>query len=238
MASQALCVTLGRTLRTLANILNVIELLGIFPTTTQNLLVALIGKDSGGHRPIGLFRALFRVWAKARQHVWAEWERKADPDHIFGAGANRGATDIVWRQAFRNEVACASDEHAISVLIDLAKCYEHVRHIRLALEAKSLDFPMVLLRITIRAYEWARKLTIDKRVCADVLPSRGIIAGCASATTELKAFMYRSCSCTALLHLLVVAHCPCASPCQRGNPHPGSWLATGRSAGFQIFYRL
>ena len=93
-------------------------------------------------------------------------------------------------------MACASDEHAISVLIDLAKCYKHVRHIRLALEAKSLDFPMVLLRITIRAYEWARKLTIDKRVCADILPSRGIIAGCASATTELKAFMYRSCSFT------------------------------------------
>ena len=45
-------------------------------------------------------------------------------------------------------------------------------------------------------YEWARKLTIDKRVCADVLPSRGIIAGCASATTVLKAFMYRSCSFT------------------------------------------
>ena len=68
--------------------------------------------------------------------------------------------------------------------------------LRLALEAKSLDFPMVLLRITIRAYDWARKLTIDKRVCADILPSRGIIVGCASATTELKAFMFRSCSFT------------------------------------------
>ena len=55
---------------------------------------------------------------------------------------------------------------------------------------------MVLLRITIRAYEWARKLTIDKRVCADVLPSREIVAGCASATMELKAFMYRSCAFT------------------------------------------
>ena len=37
--------------KTLANILNAIELLGIFPTT-QNLLVALIEEDSGGHRPI------------------------------------------------------------------------------------------------------------------------------------------------------------------------------------------
>ena len=47
-------------LRALASILNVIELLGMFPTSTQNLLVALIEKDSG-HVPIGLFCALFRV---------------------------------------------------------------------------------------------------------------------------------------------------------------------------------
>ena len=95
--------------------------------------MALIEEDSGGHRPIGFFRALFRVWAKARRHVWADWERKADPDHIFGGGASRGTSDIVWRQAFRNEEACANDEQTISVLIGLAKCYEHVRHIRLAL---------------------------------------------------------------------------------------------------------
>ena len=113
---------------------------------------------------------------------------------LFGAGANRGATDLVWRQAFRNEVACADNQHALSVLIDLAKCYEHVRHILLAKEAREMDFPMVLLRITIRAYAWARKLTLDKRVCEDVMPSRGIIAGCASATSELKAVMYRSCT--------------------------------------------
>jgi len=59
------------------------------------------------------------------------------PPHV--AGQVQMASPL---QAFRNEVACASDEHAISVLIELAKCYEHVRHIRLALEAKSLNFPM------------------------------------------------------------------------------------------------
>jgi len=178
----------------LANILNTIELLGEFPEVMQNLLVALIEKDTGGHRPIGLFRALFRVWAKIRKKHWTDWEDSTDPDHMFGAGTNRGATDLVWRQAFRNEVACADDEHALSVLIDLAKCYEHVKHILLAREATKLNFPMVLLRITIRAYAWARKLTLDKRVCEDVMPSRGIIAGCASATSELKAVMYRACS--------------------------------------------
>ena len=47
-------------LRALANILNVIELFGIFPTT-QNLLVALIEKDSGGHRLNMCCRALFKV---------------------------------------------------------------------------------------------------------------------------------------------------------------------------------
>ena len=82
------------------------------------------------------------------------------------------------------------------MIIDLAKCYEHARHIRPALEANRIDFPMVLLRTTIRAYEWPRKLTIDKRVCVDLFPTRAFIAGCALANTGLKAFMFRLCSYT------------------------------------------
>ena len=64
---------------------------------------------------------------------------------MFGAGANRGATDLVVRQAFRNEVAFADDQQALSLLIDLSQGYEHVERILLASEAKELNFLMVVL---------------------------------------------------------------------------------------------
>ena len=78
-------------LRALASILNTIELFGEFPVVTRSL--ALIESDTGGHRPIGVFKTLFRVWARVRKKLWASWENSTDPDHLFGAGANMGGSD-------------------------------------------------------------------------------------------------------------------------------------------------
>ena len=47
----------------LADILNAVEAHGQFPTEAQSLIVALFDKPAGGTRPIGWYRAIFRVWA-------------------------------------------------------------------------------------------------------------------------------------------------------------------------------
>ena len=64
-------------LMALAGILEMIEGLGEFPRVTQDMLVALLPKDDGGLRPIGLYRALFRLWARMRRSEWKS--RRRDP---------------------------------------------------------------------------------------------------------------------------------------------------------------
>eukprot|EP00973_Karenia_brevis_P000443 64501-Karenia_brevis.AAC.1 len=65
----------------------------------------MFDKPDGTYRPIGLYRAVFRIWAKIRKPIWQQWEADEDPNHLFAAGAGRSATDPVWRQAVRAEIA-------------------------------------------------------------------------------------------------------------------------------------
>ena len=173
----------------LASLMNAVELLGVFPSMVSSLLVALLEKPDGGLRPIGLYRALVRLWARCRRGDWARWESTHDSQQAFSSGSNRSATDVVWRQAFRNEAAVAEEEHAATVLIDLVKCYEHVGHARMVREGMAHDFPMVLLKITLQSYRWQRRLTLSGHLAEGLWPTTGIVAGCAAATTELKLYM-------------------------------------------------
>ena len=91
------------TLEVVGRFFEVFEAMGDFPKTTASLLVALLPKPNGDTRPIGLYRSLYRVWAKATAKEWREWERNHDAGHIFEAGEGRAAADVAWRQAFRAE---------------------------------------------------------------------------------------------------------------------------------------
>eukprot|EP00959_Pyramimonas_sp_CCMP1952_P204683 4279935-Pyramimonas_sp.AAC.1 len=44
------------------------------PHPAQVLLTSLLPKPAGGHRPIGLFSALHRLWARARRPYAERWE--------------------------------------------------------------------------------------------------------------------------------------------------------------------
>ena len=53
-------------------------------------------------------------------------------------------------------------------LADLRECYEHVRHARLWEEGKVFDYPLALLRVSLRAYRWwvRRALSRARRAAA------------------------------------------------------------------------
>eukprot|EP00973_Karenia_brevis_P055240 7681296-Karenia_brevis.AAC.1 len=180
--------------------LDIIEGLGDFPRVTRDMLIALLPKDDGGLRPIGLYRALYRLWAKSRVRHWRQWERDEDPQQFFGAGEGRSCTDIVWRMGVRAEGVDLANEEALTAMYDLAKCYEHLCHARLWTEGCATKFPLTLLRITLRSYRWGRRITLGKLLAAPAYALRGIVAGCTSATSELKAFMMRKLSAVAVQH--------------------------------------
>eukprot|EP00973_Karenia_brevis_P059269 8250201-Karenia_brevis.AAC.1 len=91
----------------------------------------------------------------------------------------------------RAEGVDATNEEALTAMYDLAKCYEHLCHARLWTEGCATNFPLILLRVTLKSYRWGRRITLGGLLAAPAYPLRGIVAGCASATSELKAFMMR-----------------------------------------------
>ncbi len=57
----------------LSLLLRAYEAQAAWAPSLAEVIVRLMPKDSGGHRIIGLFRALFRVWAKARAAFLMKW---------------------------------------------------------------------------------------------------------------------------------------------------------------------
>ena len=77
-----------------------------------------------------------------------------------------------------------------AVLEDLKKCYEYVRHMKLIKEGIRLQYPLHILRLAVKSYKWKRHVTHSGMLHHGVFPTRGIIAGFASATIDLKVYMY------------------------------------------------
>lgn len=76
------------------------------------------------------------------------------------------------------------------MLEDLRKCYEYVRHMKLIKEGIKTQYPLHILRLAVKSYKWKRHVTHSGLLHHGVFPTRGIIAGFASATTDLKVYMY------------------------------------------------
>ena len=110
------------------------------------VLVALIPKQVGGDRPIGLLQGTARLWYRARRPLLKAWESSAASGAHFSASSGRSCLDSVWRRAFRAEAGQASSENVLTIFTDLRKCYEHVKHSDLVVEAKAAMFPMTVLR--------------------------------------------------------------------------------------------
>eukprot|EP00959_Pyramimonas_sp_CCMP1952_P044070 921169-Pyramimonas_sp.AAC.1 len=80
--------------------------------------MALLAKEAGGVRPIGVFPSWHRVWGKARRVEAQLWE---DPRDFWAAGANRGASDVVWRQACKAESGSSRGLVSASIVWGLRK---------------------------------------------------------------------------------------------------------------------
>ncbi len=152
--------------------------------------MTLIEKKQGGHRGIGKLTGLYRIWSKARRPYAAAWEAENERT-FFAASAGVGPTDAVYRQALRQEAACASGQEAVTLLEDMEAFYESVDRGELVKEALELKFPLCIVRASLAAYAGPRMLTMDGKASKEVYPRRGIIAGCSFATTYTKLFYTR-----------------------------------------------
>ena len=175
-------------LKALCSILLFAEAIGVMPPQASILLMVLLPKPDGGLRPIGIFKSLFRVWARLRRSIVKSWESNCR-HFFFAACKDKSPVDVVFRQALKADLATAQSRSFGIVLWDLLKCYEHALHPILYVKAKKYGYPLALLRMSLAAYIAPRRIMFNGIVSDLVYASRTIVAGSTFATSELVLYL-------------------------------------------------
>ena len=157
----------------------------------RDMLTALIPKPQGGFRPIGLFRALFRVWSRARMGDVKAWAKENIPEDTFSMLPTHKALDPVWRCQV-SHLAAGEHAHTIELNWDIKKCFENVSREILCQRASATGYPPHILRLSLASYSWGRRLRgLGGIVTNDIYSNRGIVAGSAFAIFELAVYMLK-----------------------------------------------
>jgi len=188
VAPRALARLSDHALRGLCAVLMAAELLGRWPSIAALVLIVLLPKPDGGRRPIGLFPAIIRVWARARSHVARAWEAEHPRRGLYG-GPAMGAQKAAWQAGFQAEAAALSRSNYAQALLDLVKAFETVPHDVVARLADKHKLNLWLVRLSLASYRLARTIGIDGSFSRMIIAARGITAGSVFATTELRVIM-------------------------------------------------
>ena len=188
IAPRALCRLCDNGLDTLAKLLNDTEKLGSWAQVLQLVLIALLPKNDGTKRPIGLFMTIIRIWMRARRERDAEWERDHARDQMY-AGPGKGAQRAAWQLAFQAESAALADSGYGQSMLDLVKAFDKVRHDVLAAAAKKHNYCLWVLRLALAAYRAPRAVGVGGIYSRLIIATCSITAGAGGATTQLRVLM-------------------------------------------------
>jgi hypothetical protein len=154
-----------------------------WPLDEQLVLARLLPKKHGGLRPVALFRAARRVYAKAR--VW-KFRRWADTQARVGLNlqSGRSTLDATWRCRVRDLSRTRS--YAAELQMDLKKAFKQVARGRLIDLAIADGCSLHPLLVSLSSCSWPRRLLYGCVVTRPVLPTRGVAAGSSTAAFEFE----------------------------------------------------
>eukprot|EP00973_Karenia_brevis_P089695 12399023-Karenia_brevis.AAC.1 len=116
----------------LAELFNLIEKCGRWPSILEQALITLIPKGQGAGpgdlRPISVMGAVYRVWAACRLKCLRTWQESwaSSGQHAFRPG--HSVEDVFWSIAVRVEAAVMSGEPFYGINFDYAKCFDLIPH--------------------------------------------------------------------------------------------------------------
>ena len=171
----------------LARIFALMEITGLVPRQVENIILAMIGKPRGGYRPIALFAAFCRIWARCRAHYVKAWQISFDRP-FFACAKGRAPYDTVWRQAIRAERAVLTGGAAATILWDGHKFFEKFSLKRLFEQGRMFGFPDFVLRVAINLYLGPRHMVMSGLTLAAWFVKHGLPAGCTHADAFVKLY--------------------------------------------------
>jgi hypothetical protein len=179
----------GEAKQKLVDLLNLCEAAGRLPPTAKQAMIKMLPKPRGGHRPIALFKALYRLWGKARTPLLSTWAASLC-SATFTMSPTRRITDGIFRELVRSLIAQSKQAHIIEMHLDIAKFFDHVKRIPLADMANTCGYPVQLLQISLDVYGAERRIVLDNEFVSGPLWARdGIMAGSPHAVFETMAYL-------------------------------------------------
>ena len=148
-------------------------------------MMVLRPKPPGGHRTIGLTVAPLRVLSRLRRPLAQQWENEHDAPYFWGC-QGKACDRAAWAHSIVVAAAKGRQQSAASLLLDLAKFYEHVGHDHLWEEGRKTRFSTRLLACWCASYEGWRFLEADKCATFPFWAFGTILPGCSGATTAAK----------------------------------------------------
>ena len=97
--------------------------------------------------------------------------------------------DAAWTQQLEAEYCRATGRSFAAVLLDLRKAFEITRHLVLVLRVKDAGFAAALARLALQLYCGPRVIALEGAYSRVVELRCTIVAGCAFATSLLKAYL-------------------------------------------------
>jgi hypothetical protein len=171
------------------SVLHLCEQAGRLPPSAKAAMVKMIPKPRGGHRPIALFKAMFRLWGKARNRLLASWATSLC-SATFTMSPTRRITDGIFRELVRSLLAQAKQTHIVEMHMDISKFFDHVCRLPLADLAVIAHYPVQLLQLSLDVYGAERRIVLDcGLVSAPVWARDGIMAGSPHAVFETMAYL-------------------------------------------------
>ena len=174
----------------LACLLNHLERRGSWPSETATSLIHLIPKPSGGRRPIGVLPTLVRIWERIRKCEVQKWT-SATRRHYDWATQGRSAEAAAWTQSLFDEAAAADGLQTATVFLDLAKAFETIRLELVWQAGVRFGFPLDLLRMTLEAFAFERRLTYQSAISAPTDTLSAVLAGGGMAQVSMLLVLMR-----------------------------------------------
>ena len=166
-----------------------IEEYGVWPGHLYYNIIVLMGKPTGGSRPIALMPMLYRLYTKIRRPQIVQWEL-AHQGPWDAAVKGSSALRAGLLSMLRDEMAVRLRLDTLITLWDMEKFYDNIDIAYLIQEAITLDYDVTLLNLGLQMHMAPRGLKCYGICPGQVAASNGIIAGCTQSTTFTKIYLY------------------------------------------------
>ena len=167
----------------LADLLNVVERSGQWPSSLERALITLIPKGEGGDplamRPISVASAVYRLWAATRLRDAIKWQEGWVHPGQHGFRPNHGTMDVYWELAVRVEEALVLGQPLTGLMLDYAKCFDRLPHgVMLALGDASGAHPRLMGPLRQMYAGLRRRFKVGGGVGKEFRATNGILQGC------------------------------------------------------------